>query len=106
METLLLEKEESTIPKTHMPYAPEFRRHLVELVRAGRDPEALAPEFEPTAQSIRNWVQADRNEGRRADGLTIDERQELVRLRRENGGSSKSGRFWQKPRLRYCARAC
>lgn len=33
---------------------------------------------------LRNWVaQADRDEGRRADGLTTAEREELVRLRRE-----------------------
>ena len=52
---------------------------------AGAAPEALAPEFEPSAQSIRNWVaQADRDEGRRTDGLTTDERTELQRLRREN----------------------
>ena len=66
-------------------YAPEFRRQMVDLVRAGRSPEELAKEFEPTAKSIRNWVaQADRDEGRRADGLTSAEREELVRLRREN----------------------
>jgi hypothetical protein len=29
---------------------------MVELVHAGRSPEELAREFEPTAQSIRNWV--------------------------------------------------
>ena len=58
---------------------------MVELVRAGRKPEALAKEFEPTSQSIHNWVvQADRDEGRRGDGLTTEERRELVRLRREN----------------------
>jgi transposase len=58
---------------------------MVELVRAGRTPEALSREFEPTAQSIHNWVkQADRDEGRRSDGLTTEERKELVRLRREN----------------------
>jgi transposase len=58
---------------------------MIELVRAGRTPEELAREFEPTAQSIRNWVvQADRDEGRRKDGLTTEERQELRRLRREN----------------------
>lgn len=57
---------------------------MVELVRAGRTPEELAKEFEPTAQSIRNWVlQADRDEGRREDGLTSAEKQELARLRRE-----------------------
>jgi transposase len=53
------------------PYAPEFRRQMVELVRSGRTPEELAKEFEPSAQAIRNWVtQADRDEGRREDGLT------------------------------------
>jgi transposase-like protein len=58
---------------------------MVDLVRAGRTPEELQREFEPTAQTIRNWVaQADRDEGRRADGLTSAERQELQRLRREN----------------------
>jgi transposase len=42
--------------KTRPPYRPEFRRQIVDLVRAGRSPEGLAQEFEPTAQSIRNWV--------------------------------------------------
>lgn len=73
------------MPKSHPPYPLEFRRRIVELVRSGRSPEALSKEFEPTAQSIHNWVaQADRNEGRRNDGLTTEERKELVRLRREN----------------------
>ena len=67
------------------PYPPEFRQRMIELVRAGRPPEDLAREFEPSAQAIRNWVaQADRDEGRRADGLTTAEREELARLRREN----------------------
>ena len=77
--------------KTHPPYAPEFRRQLVELVRAGRDPADLAREFEPSSQAIRNWVaQADLQDGRReakpaADaGLSAAEREELSRLRREN----------------------
>jgi transposase len=57
----------------------------VELARSGRTPEELAREFEPSAQTIRNWiVQADRDEGRRKDGLTTEERAELRRLRREN----------------------
>ena len=51
----------------------------------GGSPDELAKEFEPTAQSIRNWVaQAERDAGRRLDGLTSEERQELARLRREN----------------------
>jgi transposase len=58
---------------------------MVELVRAGLSPYELAKEFEPTAQSIRNWVaQAERDAGRRLDGLTSEERQELTQLRREN----------------------
>ena len=76
------------MPRTHAPYSPEFRRQMVDLVRAGRDPDDLAREFEPTAQSIRTWVaQADRSEGRREEatpGLTAAERDELARLRREN----------------------
>ena len=71
--------------KTRPPYPPEFRRQMVELVRAGRSPEELAQEFEPTAQSIRNWVgQAECDAGRRSDGLTTAEREELTQLRREN----------------------
>jgi transposase len=73
------------MPKSHPPYPAEFRRQIVDLVRAGRTPESLAQEFEPTAQSIRNWVaQADRDEGRRSDGLSSAEREELTKLRGEN----------------------
>lgn len=45
---------------------------MVALVRSGRSANDLAKEFEPTAQTISAWVrQADRDEGRRDDGLTI-----------------------------------
>jgi transposase len=71
--------------KTRQAHAPEFRRQMVELVRAGRSPEELAGAFEPTAQSIRNWVvQSKRDAGRDDGGLTTAERAELNRLRREN----------------------
>lgn len=73
------------MPKSHRPYPPEYRERIIELVRTGRSPESLAREFEPSAQCIRNWVrQADRDAGRRRDGLTSEERTELQRLRREN----------------------
>ena len=73
------------MPKTHSPYAPEYRRQMVELVRSGRTPGELAREFECSASAIRNWVrQADRDEGRREDGLTSSELEELRRLRRDN----------------------
>jgi transposase len=73
------------MPRFRSAYPPEFRRQLVELVRSGRTPEELSREFEPTAQSITNWVkQAERDLGKRTDGPTTAEREELVRLRREN----------------------
>ena len=66
--------------KSRRAYAPEYRRQLVELVHAGRTPEELAREFEPTAQSIRNWVaQSEHNAGRGNGGLTTAEREELCR---------------------------
>ena len=72
------------MPRSHPPYSPELRRRLVELVRAGRNPAELAEEFEPSEQSIRAWVkQADLDSGKREDGLTTAEKEELGRLRRE-----------------------
>jgi len=71
--------------KSRRPYPAEFRARMVELVRSGRTPEELSREFEPSAQSICNWVrQAERDQGVRQDGLTTDEKEELRRLRREN----------------------
>ena len=73
------------MPKTHQPYPPEFRRQILELVRAGRSPDELAQEFEPTAQTIRNWIkQAELDHGQRQDGLSSEEKAELARLRKEN----------------------
>lgn len=70
--------------KSRRPYPLEFRQQMIELVRGGRTAEELSREFEPSAQAIRNWVaQADRDEGRRSDGLATAEREELKRLRRE-----------------------
>jgi len=45
----------------------------------------LAEEFEPTAQTIHNWIkQSELDNGQRHDELTSDEKAELVRLRKEN----------------------
>ena len=74
--------------RTRPPYSPEFRRQMVDLVQAGRDPADLAREFEPSAESIRAWVAlaARKESGReeKGDGLSASERDELGRLRREN----------------------
>src|SRR6267378_2408222 len=66
-------------------YSAELQQQLVRLARAGRTPEELAREFEPSAQSIRNWIkQSELDDGTRTDGLKTEEREELARLRREN----------------------
>ena len=73
------------MPKSRPAYPPEYRRKIVALVRAGRNPHELASEFECSAQTIRNWVaQADADAGKRDDVLTSVEREELRKLRREN----------------------
>ncbi len=70
--------------KSRRPYAPKFREQMVDLVRAGRTPEDLGREFEPSAEAIRNWVRrAEGDEGRQA-GMTTAEREELRRLRGDN----------------------
>jgi transposase len=85
VDTYPLEQEVFIMQRHRPPYPAEFRAQMVELVHAGRKPEELSKEFEPTAQTIYNWVaQADRDTGKRHDGLTTAEREELTRLRREN----------------------
>ena len=44
------------MPQTHPPYPPEFRQRIVELARAGRTVQELAAEFEPSEQTIRDWI--------------------------------------------------
>jgi transposase len=81
---LSFDQEVPIMGKHRTPYPAEFRAQIIELVKAGRRPEELEKEFEPTAQTIYSWVaQADRDAGVRHDGLTTAERQELTRLRRE-----------------------
>ncbi len=76
------------MPKSHPPYPAEFRQQIIELANTGRTPVELAKEFGPTAQTIINWLaQAARDAGRPLpgkEGLSTAEREELVRLRREN----------------------
>jgi len=73
------------MPRTHPPYAPEYRRRVIELARSGRPIAQLVREFEASANEIRKWVkQTGLDEGLRSDGLTTTEREELNRLRLEN----------------------
>lgn len=57
----------------------------VELARLREKPVAqIAEDLGISDSCLRNWMaQADRDEGRRNDGLTTAEREELVKLRRE-----------------------
>jgi transposase len=67
--------------KTRVDYPAEFRRQMVDLVHAGRAPEELAREFEPTAQSIRNWVaQSARDTGLDLSRLSPDEQKTMAQL--------------------------
>jgi transposase len=66
-------------------YPLDFRQKVVDLARTARSLDDLAHEFSLARQTVRNWVkQADLDDGRRGDGLTSEERDEVSRLRREN----------------------
>jgi transposase len=74
VDTSLFVEEEFTMPRHRTEYPEEFRRQVVELHRAGRSARSLAKEFEPSEQTIRNWIkQADLDAGERKDGLTSTE---------------------------------
>jgi len=65
-------------------HPPEFRQRAVELARLREKPVAqIAKDLGISDSCLRNWMaQADVDEGRK-EGLSSDERAELVRLRRE-----------------------
>ncbi|WP_370246876.1 transposase [Nocardioides sp.] len=64
--------------------SPEFRRRAVELARLGEKPiSQIAKDLGIAESGLRRWMkQADIDEGK-TDGLSSDERAELVQLRRE-----------------------
>jgi transposase len=73
------------MPRRPAAYPPAYREQIVALARAGRTAKALAAEFEPSEQTIRNWIfQAAADRGEHPGALTTAEREELTRLRREN----------------------
>ena len=71
--------------RTRPAYPKEFRVEAVELVRSGRRSLREAAEsLGVSQQTLRNWCrQAEVDVGRR-EGVSSDEREELIRLRREN----------------------
>jgi transposase-like protein len=66
------------------PHPPEFRQRAVELARLREKPIGqLAKDLGVSESCLRNWIaKADVEDGRRP-GVTKDEHDELVALRRE-----------------------
>ncbi len=63
---------------------PEFRRRAVELARSGQYPVAkIAHDLGIAESCLRRWMHADDVDAGRVEGLTRDERAELVELRRQ-----------------------
>jgi transposase-like protein len=64
---------------------PEFRRRAGELARRREKSIAeIAPDLGIAESYLRRWLEQDEIDSGRVDGLSTDERAELVRLRREN----------------------
>ena len=81
-----METVEKKKPRPRRSYTPEFKAEIVEVCQRGdRTIAQVARDFDLTETAVRAWVkQAELDAGTRHDGLTSDERNELVRLRREN----------------------
>ncbi len=81
MDNDTLGQMEIDMPGSRPSYPEEYRQQVLALVRAGRTAEELSKKFEPSAQTIRNWIVQDQlDRGEREDGDTSDEKAELARL--------------------------
>lgn len=71
--------------RTRPPCPPEFRAEAVRLIRASGKPlPQISKDLGVSEQGLRVWIkQADLDEGRRDDGLTTGELEELRQLRRK-----------------------
>jgi transposase len=74
------------VPRPRRFFSPEYKGEVVELIRStGKTVGQVAKELDLTETAVREWVRrADLDAGRRSDGLTTVEREDLRRLRREN----------------------
>jgi transposase len=70
------------MPRPRRFFPPEYKAEVVELIR--KTVGQVTSELDLTETAVREWVKrADLDAGRRSDGLTTTEREELRRLRRE-----------------------
>lgn len=67
------------------PYPEEFKRRALSLVREEGLPVArVARDLGIAESGLRRWLKQQQIDGGQREGLTSEERAELVRLRREN----------------------
>jgi transposase len=74
------------MPRTRPPYPEEFRREAVALIRSGQRSLAEASKsLGVSQQTLRTWLKREAVDAGEVEGVSSDEREELRRLRRENG---------------------
>ncbi len=73
------------MPKTRPLYPPEFKAEAVKLAHSsGKLLSGLARDLGVSTETLRNWLKQEQIDTGKREGITIDEREELGRLRREN----------------------
>ena len=95
------------MPRPRRFFPPEYKAEVVELIcTTGKTVGQVARELDLTETAVRAWVrQADLDAGRRSDGLTTAERDELRKLRREVRDLVKNARSCARPRRTQCVSA-
>jgi transposase len=67
-------KGKRKLPRSRVAYPSGLRAELLKRVAEGESPEELAKRFEPTAQTIRNWVKEEtKGQVRASDGRSLAE---------------------------------
>lgn len=66
-------------------YPVEFRQRAVDLYRSGgKSVDAVAKELGVSSTTLANWVKQARIDAGEVSGVASEDREEVVRLRREN----------------------